>query len=41
MAGRGWVIEFAEDVRGPFAPGALAHFGLGLIVRDLEQVADL
>ena len=32
LAGHGCVIEFAEEVRGPFALGALCHFGLGLFV---------
>jgi len=36
LRGHGCVIEFAEEVRGPFALGALAHFGLGLFVPDLS-----
>ncbi len=32
VPGHGRVLEFGEPVNGPFALGALAHFGLGLFV---------
>ena len=35
--GHGCVLTFEEDVGGPFALGALAHFGLGLFVPENED----
>lgn len=37
LAGHGCVVEFGEDLRGPFTLGALCHFGLGLFVPDPGQ----
>lgn len=34
LRGHGRALTFAEPVRGPFAIGALAHFGLGLFVPE-------
>lgn len=32
MKGFGFTLEFEEDIKGPFALGALCHFGLGLFL---------
>ena len=34
LRGHGCVLTFEEDVQGPFAIGALCHFGLGMFVLD-------
>jgi CRISPR-associated protein Csb2 len=39
MRGYGCVLEFNEDVRGPFALGALCHFGLGLFLPEPGETA--
>ncbi|MEE9911031.1 MAG: type I-U CRISPR-associated protein Cas5/Cas6 [Deltaproteobacteria bacterium] len=37
LNGWGCVLEFKDEVKGPFAIGALSHFGLGLFVPEKED----
>ena len=34
LPGTGWRLTFNQEIEGPFAIGALAHFGLGLFVPE-------